>query len=102
MSRRAKLEQMLETNPDDVFLNFGLAMEMVNEGNGDEAVRQFDRVLQLDPAYVTAYFRKSEVLISMGKRPEASTVLTAGLEAAKKAGDSHSVDQMQAILDRME
>jgi Flp pilus assembly protein TadD len=99
MSRRAKLEQMLEKSPDDGFLNFGLAMELAKEGLTEEALARFDRVLQLDPAYIAAHLHKSRTLIRLGRTDEARAALTTGIEASKAAGDTHAADELQRLLD---
>ena len=98
MTRRAKLEQMLEKSPQDAFLNFGLAMELAKEGRTDEAVAQFDRVLQLDPSYLTAHFQKGSALIAAGRVPDARAALAAGIAAANASGDLHAGSEMQALL----
>ena len=90
---------MLEKSPHDVFLNFGLATELAKEGRTDEALAQFDRVLRLDPSYLTAHFQKGSTLIAAGRVPDARAALTAGITAAQTGGDLHAVSQMQALLD---
>jgi len=90
---------MLQREPDDVFITYGLAMELVKEGRMDEAMQRFDRVLQLDPAYTTAYFQKGSALLSHGRLDEAVAVLQSGIAAARKAGDHHAADEMGALLE---
>ena len=99
MTRRMKLEQMLEKSPQDTFLNFGLAMELAKQGHTEEALAQFDRVLQIDPTYLTAYFQKGSTLINAGRAPDAWIALSAGIAAARTIGDSHTESEMQAMLD---
>ena len=99
MSRRVKLEQLLEKSPQDVFLNFGLAMELANEGRTDEALALFDRVLRLDPSYLTAHFQKGSTLIAAGRVPDSRAALAAGIAAAQTSGDLHAASEMQALLD---
>ncbi len=89
---------MLQKSPEDTFLNFGLAMEIAKEGRIDDAVAQFDRVLRIDPSYLTAYFQKANTLLSAGIVPEARRALTDGIAAARMAGDSHTEEEMQALL----
>ena len=102
MTRRAKLEQMLEKSPEDVFLSFGLAMELAKEGMTEEALTQFDRVLRIDPSYLTAYFQKGSALIAAGRVPEARAALAAGLAAANASGDLHAASEMRALLDTLD
>ncbi len=101
MPERKKLEKLLKEDPDDVFLNFGLAMELAKRGLAEEALARFDRVLELDPAYLAAYSQKSAVLIAEGRRDEARVVLEAGVKAARAANDAHIAAEMQKTLDTL-
>jgi Tfp pilus assembly protein PilF len=89
---------MLAKEPDDVFLNFGLAMEFAKEGNADSAAAQFDRVLQLDANYVPAYYHKGNTLIGAGRGSEARQVLTRGIQVAQRVGNDHAAEEMTALL----
>lgn len=99
MSRRAKIEQMLEKSPDDVFLNFGLAMELAKGGAIDAAVTRFDRVLTLDPKYIPAHFQKGSSLLAAGQKDEGKAALTIGMAVAIANGDPHAAEEMQALRD---
>jgi len=98
MSRRAKLEGLLRENPNDVFLNFALAMELSKEAQFDAAVAQFDRVMALDAAYIPAHFQKGSTLLAANRRDEAKAALARGIETAR-AHDPHAAEEMQALLD---
>jgi lipoprotein NlpI len=99
MSRRAKIEQLLLKSPDDVFLNFGLAMELAKEGAIDAAVGQFDRVLTLDPKYISAHFQKGSSLLAAGRKEAGRAALTTGMAVARASGDPHAAEEMQALMD---
>jgi predicted Zn-dependent protease len=98
MSRREKIQAMLAKEPDDVFLNFGLAMELAKEGDVEAAATQFDRVLQLDENYVAAYFHKGNTLIGGGRLDEARVILTKGIRVAQRQGNDHSAEEMGGLL----
>ncbi len=101
MSRREKLEQMLERQPDDAFLHYGLAMELVKEGQIEAALQRFDRTLTIDAGYVAAYFHKANTLIGAGRLEEARTTLRTGIDTAGQRQDSHARDEMQGLLDSL-
>ena len=82
MSRLEQLERMLAEEPDDPFLNFSLAMELARLQRPDESLRQFDRVLELDAGYCTAYFQKISVPTSM---PEAAQITITAVSATLSA-----------------
>ncbi len=99
MSRRDKLLAMLEAQPDDPFLHFGLAMESVKEQRHDDALARFDRVMQLDPNYTAAHYHKGNTLIALGRLDDARAILRDGVDAARSAGDAHTLGEMQQLLD---
>jgi predicted Zn-dependent protease len=98
MARIEEIEKLLASNPDDAFLNFALAMELVKAGQAEEAAGRFDRVTRLDPDYITAYRQWSHMLITLGRKDEARAVLLRGIEAATRAGDPHAVGKMREAL----
>ena len=89
---------MLASGPEDVFLNFSLAMEYVKAGRQEEAVTQFARVTDLDPDYIAAYSQQAAALIALGRKDEAQVVLREGIEAAERTGDTHAAQQMNETL----
>lgn len=99
MSRKAKIEEMLAKAPDDVFLNFGLAMELSKEGDHDAALTRFDRAIELDPDYAAAYFHKGNALLQMSQPETAKSVLEDGIAAARRCGDSHAEKEMRELLE---
>jgi len=98
MSRLEQIEAMLGEEPQDVFLNFSLAMELASAGRPAEALPAFDHVLELDPKYHVAYLRKGLLLIDLGRLEEARRALTAGAAVAVECGDHHAADQMTGLL----
>ena len=97
MATREQLERLLAAEPNDVFLNFGLAMELAKEVQQEPALRQLDRVLELDPDYCAAYHQKGRLLLALGQADQARH-LTAGVQAAKRTGNAHAASQMSELL----
>ena len=98
MSRLEQLEKMLKADPNDAFLNFGLAMEYARAGRAEDAIAQFVRVTELDPKYVPAYFQRGNYLVSIGRREEAKAALQEGIEVARQIGDTHAAGEMSEAL----
>lgn len=101
MSRLDQIKEMLTKEPDDVFLNFSLAMEYRAAGEADQAVELFDRVLTLDPNYLGAYMRKGETLIQAQRFDEARTSLERGVAAAKECGDEHMAENIAEMIEML-
>ena len=101
-ARKEQLVAMLQSQPDDVFLNFALAMELAKSDQPADALAQFDRVIALDPAYTAAYTQKAALCEKLGRFDEAKRVYCQGIESAKARGDKHAASKMQEVLDRLE
>ena len=98
MSRLEQIQKMLEREPNDAFLNFGLALEYVKAGRHEEAISQFKQINQLDPNYIPAWFQQGNTLVTIGRLHEASAVLREGIEIAEKIGDHHAAGEMGEVL----
>jgi len=98
MPRRDKIEQLLEKEPDDVFLNFSYAMELAKDGETERALAQFDRVLSIDSTYTAAHYHKGNTLIGLGRHDEARAVLQKGVAICKQIGDDHAHREMLDLL----
>lgn len=98
MSRRAKLESMLKTAPDDPFLGYGLALEMLKEGEFDAGLAQLKAVAAQHPDYHAAYFQLGQMLAREGREDEAREWLEKGIAAATRVGDVHAAGEMDGFL----
>jgi tetratricopeptide (TPR) repeat protein len=100
--RLEKLSKLLEREPDDAFLVYGLAMEHKKLGEHARAIELLDRVIALDPGYCYAYYQKGMTLESAGEADAAKSAYRAGIDAAKKKGDAHAQGELEAALAMME
>lgn len=97
-----QLKSLLEKEPDDVFLNFGLAMALRSQGSMEEALAAFDRTIGLDSDYVAAYFHKAQLQSQLGDVEAARATLESGIERAAATGDEHARGEMAEYLDGLE
>jgi thioredoxin-like negative regulator of GroEL len=98
---RKQLEQLLESDPDDVFLQYALAKACVSEGDLEVGLSKFQEVIDRHPEYVPSYFQKGQALAEQGRAVEARTVLTQGIHAARHAGDRHAEAEMTEFLEAL-
>lgn len=98
MPSREQIEALLAHDAEDVFLNYALACIDVSDGRLDQAVRGFDRVLELDPNYVPAHFQKGQALAKADDVPAARETLEFGIAVARKVGDTHALGEMTEFL----
>jgi predicted Zn-dependent protease len=101
MSRLEQLQKLLAKEPDDSFLNFGLAMEFAKAQRYEESLSQFDRTIALEPNYIAAHFQKGRTLISMGEESRARAALETGIRQAQLCGETHAQGEMQELLDSL-
>jgi tetratricopeptide (TPR) repeat protein len=97
--RLQKLQEMLQKQPDDPFLLYGIAMEYKKAGQTAEALAKFDRVLAVDPGYCYAYYQKGLVLEETGDINAARKTYQQGIDIAGQKGDAHARSELQAALD---
>jgi tetratricopeptide (TPR) repeat protein len=101
MSRLDKLLKMLETEPGDAFVLYGIAQEHANAERHADAVAFYDRCLAADPAYLYAYYHKAVSQQELGDVGGAKKTLGAGLKIARKAADAKAQSEMQTLLDSL-
>jgi Tfp pilus assembly protein PilF len=100
--RMRQLQQMLQRQPDDPFLLYGLAMEYKKAGEPTTAIEYFDQVLRRDPNYCYAYFQRAQVHESLGDVEAAKRTLREGMDAARRSGDAHALSEIEAALALLE
>jgi tetratricopeptide (TPR) repeat protein len=99
--RLDKLRKMLQRDPNDTFLLYGIALEHKKLGETKQAIEYLDRVIAADAGYCYAYHQKGLVYESAGDIEAARAAYRAGIEAAKKKGDDHAAGEIQAALDML-
>jgi tetratricopeptide (TPR) repeat protein len=92
------LKRMLEQNPRDSFLRYGLAMEHRNAGDLEAAVAEFQRIIAANPDYVAAYFHGGQTLERLARVEEARAMYRSGIEASLRTGDAHARSELEAAL----
>jgi len=98
-SRLETLRQLLEQTPENSFLRYGLAMEHVNTGDLEGAMREFASLLEHDAGYKAAYFHAGQTLEKLGRREEARDMYRRGIEVTTRFGDLHARGELQGALD---
>ena len=92
---------MLEKQPSDAFLLYGIALEYKKAGQTSEAIEYLDRVIQADPGYCYAYHQKGLVHESTGDTEAAKEAYGEGIAAAARKGDLHAKGEIEAALEML-
>lgn|SRR5487761_79328 len=93
------LEQTLETNPDNAFARYALALELVSSPRSERAWEHFDYLLAHNPGYAATYFQAGMYLARQGRHAEAKQIFEQGIEVTGRQGDQHAQSELQAALD---
>jgi hypothetical protein len=96
-----QIEAMLAEEPDDPFLRYGLAMEHAGAGDDAACVAVLRDLIArtADNPYVPAFLQAGQALVRLDRIDEAADVLRRGIDAARRAGDTHAQGEMQGLLD---
>lgn len=97
-----QLTRLLEAEPDDAFLMYGIAQEHFKLGAFDQAVAWYDRTIAADPNHGYAYFHKARALEAAGRRGDAIETLRIGVRVARAAGDQKAWSELAGYLDELE
>ena len=100
--RMQKLQTMLEKDATDPFLLFAMGMEYKKLKQTPQAVEWFRKTLEKDPGYCVAYHQAALAYEDAGDLDAAKKTYREGIDAARKKGDNHAADEMEAALSMIE
>ena len=100
-NRLDSLLKLLEMEPEDSFLLYGLALEYMSANNLAEAENYFIKLIKHDPDYVASYMQYAGLKEKQNKIDEAKDLYKLGIEKAQKAGDKHAAKEMEDFLDEL-
>lgn len=89
---------MVETQPDEPMIWYGLANEYIKLERWDEAARALRRVVELNADYTSAYQLLGTALLNLGQREEACCVWKEGVEVAARTGAWKARQHIKGLL----
>ena len=98
MNRLDRLKVLVEENPQDRFVRYGLAMELGNQGQLEESWKEFRALMVLDPDYVATYFQAGQTLAKLSRVEEARQIYRQGIEVATRKGDLRTRNELESAL----
>ncbi len=101
-SRVKKLKAFLDTDPDDSFSRFALALEYIKAGDNHTALQYFEYIRDHDPEYVGVYYHLGKLYQSIGNPEKALKTFTTGITAAQKVHDLHAASELEQAIDELE
>lgn len=98
MDRVAMLTEILSENPQDAFARYGLALEYSKNGEIDQAMAEFSKLISAHPDYTAGYFMAAQALARVERVEEAKKLLGDGIASAKRTGNAHAQAEMEGML----
>ena len=89
---------MLQVEPNDPFLRYGLAVEYDNEGRYDESLALFQSLTRDNPPEVASFLRGAQLLVRLDRIDDARAMLRDGIDAARLQGNAHAAGEMAELL----
>lgn len=94
-----ELKNMLQQEPDDLFINYALGIEFLNDiATLSDAETQFKKVLSFDPDYIAAYYQLGKLFESQSNIGEALNYFRSGLDKAKLQKNNKSINEFSEAI----
>ncbi|MEJ2076869.1 MAG: hypothetical protein P8020_00655 [Acidobacteriota bacterium] len=97
-----KLKNLVEQNPSDAFVRYGLALEYRSLGLEESARDCFEQLIEENPDYVPTYLQFGQMLIDLDEIEGAQEVLTRGVEVSRRQGDLQAASELSRALESLE
>ena len=94
-NRLNQLFALLETNPEDEFLNYALALEQIKLEADEKAATVFAKLYAIHPQYLPQYYHYGLCLARLGRTQEAGEVLRKGSTVAKSQHNSKTLAEIE-------
>lgn len=96
------LKKLIERNPNDPRLRFGLAAEYEKLGRWEQVVTELREYLALAEDEGNAWGRLGNALLQLGRDDEAREAYRKGIETANRHGHPSMAAEFEMILEEME
>jgi predicted Zn-dependent protease len=101
-SRIDAFRSLLEEQPDEAVVWYGLATEYIKLENWADAADALQNVIRCNPDYTAAYQMLGSAFQSQGKSDDARRVWTEGIVVATKTGAWNARGHMERLLSQSE
>jgi predicted Zn-dependent protease len=102
VERLANLQAMVDKNPTNHAMRFGLAMELFKAEHYEQAIVQMERYLELHDDEGAAYRMLAAAAEKLGRTDAARIALRRGIDAAKRHGHPGMAEEFADRLEGLE
>ena len=104
MTSKTRIEQIktfLIQTPDDTFLNYALATELVAISRDQDALLIFKKLVTEKPDYFATYYHIGKLYERMGEDDLAEAMYKQGLEITKRLGEKHAYGELRGAFEEL-
>lgn len=98
LSRKELLLDLLSKEPNDVFLNYALAMEHLAENDFNFARQQLLNTLAIDESYLPCYYQLGQVNEKLGDNTQALGYYKKGLVLAQLQQNKKAIGELNEAI----
>lgn len=95
------LAASLKENPNDSFIKFALALELLKKDDVSKARVLFESVLKQDPEYLGVYYHLGKLYENTGRLDDAHTMFSDGLKVARDQNDKRTELELMDALESL-
>lgn len=98
LPRKELIFDMLVKEPNDVFLNYALAMEHLSTEEFKDAEVQLKKVLTINPNYLPCFYQLGQVNEKLGNNDIALNFYKQGVELAKSQNNNKALGELNEAI----
>ena len=98
LPRKEMIFEMLEKEPNDVFLNYALAMEHLATSDFKDAESQFKKVLSINASYLPCFYQLGQVNEKLGNTTIAINYYKQGVELAQQQSNKKALGELNEAI----
>jgi tetratricopeptide (TPR) repeat protein len=97
-TRLEQLQEMLQKEPHDPFLNYAVALEHAKSGDTFKAISIIEEILARDENYLGAYYQLGKYYEETAQKEKAISIYRKGMEIAKKQNNRKTMGELNTAL----
>ncbi len=98
LPRRQLLLDMLIKEPDDIFLNYALAMEYISTNDLTLAETQLKKVLEINAGYLPCFYQLGQIYEKLNNNEAALDSYKQGVSLAKSQGNTKALGELNEAI----
>ena len=98
LTRKDLVIEMLTKEPNDVFLNYALAMEYLAVANYTQAELQLQKVLSIAPTYLPCFYQLGQLKEKQADNDAAIDYYEQGVRLAKLQNNTKALGELKEAL----